>query len=235
MRVDLLERQSAPIESRQSLPIREQIYNLSKAELITPDCVAYHGTSIEAIEYMLEFGFIPGYASENYDELGLPQYGDIYFGPRENVSWDEIPSTKGLSLNGTDLEIQSIGAIAGGVARGHRFCKLLGLPISMYGFFAEMLVEEFGNSNVFAQDARREINPIGIPEERIEQAVIDAKQRKGVIVGLHRNALKVFPFSIGDSGDDIRISRGLTRLTPDYLTVIQPLGEEEKQFFAEML
>ncbi len=82
---------------------------------------------------------------------------------------------------------------------------------------------------VIKQLYQRFKHPIRVNKNR--DAVLEARSSKGVVIGLSRSALRAFPISEGDCGDDFRVQTGLQGLSIDFLTVIRPLGHGEQEFF----
>ncbi|MBI3984672.1 MAG: hypothetical protein HY344_01865 [Candidatus Levybacteria bacterium] len=201
------------------------------------DCVAYHHTSLEAIEYLIANGGIPGHTGpETHTSPKLPQPGDVFFIPRIlNFPfgrfpdlWDPKDDSKLYSTDAGSFASQATEDLP----IAHRFCSLLGLDISRYGSAALCYVEDPKVLDFF--DAVKLLYKAGLTDPQMDAATETAKTRKGIVVGLTRRALDKYPVSVGDQGNDIRVSTGLYGLPASALSGIIPLGFEEIAFLESL-
>jgi len=94
--------------------VREQdLFNQQQREIFlvrlwekgldTSDCIAYHETSLEAIQILIFSGALPGYTGEIKNNPKRPQLGDVYFTPRLGFfPFEEVPDIQRL-FNGSPL------------------------------------------------------------------------------------------------------------------------------------
>lgn len=232
----MIELGSAGLEQDEQTPKqREQsLVRLWERGLDTIDCVAYHHTTLEAIEYLIANGGIPGHTGpEIYTSPELPQPGDVFFIPRIlNFPFGRFPDLWGSrddsKLYSTDADSFIASQTIEDLPIAHRFCSLLGLDIGRYGSAALCYVEDPKVLDFL--DAVKLLHKAGLTDPQMDTATETAKTRKGIVVGLTRRALDKYTVSIGDQGNDIRVSTGLNGLPASALSEIIPLGTEETAF-----
>lgn len=211
------------------------LLRLYKNGLDTSDCVAYHCTSLETIQTMIVEGIIPGYTESTNKNPELPQHGDVYFMPRVGFfPFEKLESLPGpFEFENEKYYPKNFEELSklNDIAQTHKFCSLLGLSIAKYRFAAMFYMDETtdGARTLDGKDAEEKLRLL-FTDEQLARAEKVAKKRKGIVLGLKRDALKKYPPSPGDLGSDIRLSGGLNGLPIDIFSGIKPLGKEEKEF-----
>jgi len=198
--------------------------------------IGYHATSIESIQYLIKSGHLPvAQVEELFGEhdAGLPQQGDLYFVPRKskflNYNPDVVKFFPEEDRISTQMEVyaREIGSV-------HSFLTALNLTVgnSEYRDGAQTLVS--GMHRYQAREFRELLHSLGITDEQIDEALIEAKERHGVVLGLRSSLLKKHKVKDGDIGaGDMRINipSGM-----DYRSIsgIQTFGRYEHDFFLKM-
>lgn len=227
-----------PYQSEPALFSRErQVIKLWENDLLTPDCVGYHCTSLETIQYMIATGVIPGHTETDYDDLALTQKGDVYFLPRmETFPFTRLPQLLNkdrIQPEWGEFALTESVETAIDVAMGHRFCSYLGLDLATYSFWAEIYAREYGGNKKTTDywKAKKAFADLQLRQGHIVEAVKAARKRRGIVIGLTNDALNKFPLSEGDEGTDFRLSTGENGLPIDCLSGLRTLGYEEMMYF----
>lgn len=221
-------------EGEQTPEQREMaLVKLWEKGLDTIDCVAYHHTTLEAIQYLIENGGIPGQTEPQFENPNLPQVGDVYFTPRGlTFPFDRLPGLWEEESNeyfypSSAQKVETSDALP----VSHRLCSVLGLNIGVYGLTALNYAEDTnGVRYMDFFEAEEVFRNIGLTDKELTAALEIATPRKGILVGLTLRALDGFPLSRGDAGYDIRLSTGSNGLYASAFSGIKPLGEEESAF-----
>ncbi len=199
--------------------------------------IGYHGTSIESMQYLIRTGHLPGAVGENIaaspENSWLPQKGDLYFYPLKSKFPGYDPDISKYFPDETHV-IDSVVGYASDIAESHCFLMKLGLGL-------DNLEYNIGARNLMCGMFRNEIREfkeklisIGINNADIDQAVKEAKKRKGIILGLSTTLLRQYQPKDGDKHEgDLRFTfpKGLDY---KYISGLEPLGEEEFNFFKNL-
>ncbi len=111
----------------------------------------------------------------------------------------------------------------------------MGLNIAKYAVLALDYIEEVnGVKPVDSLIAEKIFRELGLTDERLNAALEAARTRKGILIGLTRSALDKYPLSLGNAGDDFRISTGSHGLPTSAFSGVMPLGTEETAFFESL-
>lgn len=205
-------------------------------DLDTQDCVAYHETSLEAIEILITTGRLPGHTGPTQENPNLPQLGDVYFTPRKNVfPFEKLPDIWLLDPRDKWLHpenFQDLSYSDDSLPIAHRFCSLLGIDISEFGMQAINYIHDL-NGIKFLDffEAEIELKKLGLTDEQMTEAYEQAKLRRGLVLGLNREALDQYQLTVGDGGYDFRLNGGLKGLPITAFSGIETLGPEETSFF----
>ncbi|MBI4089098.1 MAG: hypothetical protein HY424_00120 [Candidatus Levybacteria bacterium] len=217
---------------------REKItLGLWRKAIDTPECIGYHCTTLETIEHAIINGRIPGYTELSNENPDLPQAGDIYFLPHPiNFPFERLPQlidVSTISPYGKDAALRETEISSCDTAVAHRFCSILGLDISVYTQTALNYILDYDRpkKTIDFKEASEIFQRLGFNPNLINQAIIVAKKRKGIIIGLARKALIKYPIAEGDEGTDFRLQTKERGLPLSLLSCIKPLGEEEIAFF----
>lgn len=192
-----------------------------------PDTIGFHGTSQKTIDYILEYGSLPG-GVFHYEEKDFPSKGDIYFSPLPRKVPKEvsirIPPESDQSAFDNAEGYSEIGS------RNSYLLEKLGMdPFDpkYYQWAVEIQAPSPKLTNL--KDGPSEVRVLTF--EKIDRALdeIDAEGHLGYVLGLSTEVTDLYDVSPGDSGDDLRIHvpQGLPlRL----ITEIYPLGPVEQDF-----
>jgi len=194
----------------------------------TEDCIGYHGTSLEALQYLIENGHWPVSNLEGF-------YGDtpgISFYPRKS----QFSTFDLLGVNFPDEKYMAKEAAnyAEQIARSHHLLRLLNLPIDDDAM-EDNARNIANNSPDDARDPEKEYRfflEIVKDKKILDEAIAKAKKRHGVVIGLSKSALGKGTVQHGDPGD-LRI------LTPSgvdlsFISGIEPMGQEEFDFLKNL-
>ena len=205
------------------------------------DVIGFHGTSLLSTIHLMQSGkLLPSVAQGSANHLGF-----LYFFPNK----DAFPNHP---LRDSFLPFAEAAKLPCGYAhdstRKHYFLRELGLDPSVsenylsaaYLLDIDMMLPGDPFAHSAYQPLRARLNSIGISDEMIKKAAQDAWRRagKGVVVTLHKDCLGRFEVSDGDDADTglmsdlkLRVPDGLPI---EFLTGIEPLGDEKFMFFERL-
>ncbi len=190
------------------------------------NCIGYHGTSTEAINYLLKNGYLAGRRDCEAKDKNLPQKGDFYFMPiREHLSaFQEFKREEDKD------PIKYAENYAHFISAGDYFLTNLNLDITNQEYIS------FSRRFLFDDDPEAEefFLSKGFSKQLLDSVAREAQKRKGVIIGIHKNALDKHVPTYGDGGDDLRFSLPSEGLSYEYLSGIEPLGQEEWDYFIKI-
>lgn len=192
-------------------------------------CGAYHGTSMEALEYARTHGFIPGSLNPESSE----KY--IYVLPiREKLL--RHPLAKEIRFCPTKQALRLAIHYANALAQDHYLMQKLDLNVNdpCNRELASSIIndpEEPETAQFFQRLGQRHFT-----REWVERTALDAMRRKGVILGLSRtifrgSGLEVSPGDSGEPDAKIHVPDGLS---VNYITGIWCLGSQEKSYFRRL-
>jgi hypothetical protein len=219
---------------------KTKIVKLWEKGLETTDCIGYHCTTLEAIQYSINHNGIPGRTGNSDPDPTLPQIGDIYFLPRLlTFPFEKLPDLLAMGRidrSEEEFALREAEMTADSTAMAHKLCSFLKLDISIYGNAAENYLEDLDRERKSLDyfEAERALTGLKLDKKLISQAVDAARKRKGVIIGLKRSALELYPLSEGDAGNDFRLSTGKEGLILNALSGIKSLGPEETLYFQNL-
>ncbi|OGK26130.1 hypothetical protein A3D80_01510 [Candidatus Roizmanbacteria bacterium RIFCSPHIGHO2_02_FULL_40_13b] len=200
-------------------------------DTVRPDVrtIGYHGTSLETVKTLLRTGNLPGSFLE-YPDPHLPKKGDIYFAP---LAGKIPPGVTPRHVFQTPQESFDEAEVYANLnSRDVRVLRQLGLDpydprYAIWG--EEILSPSKGLRNL--KTAPPPINEL--TEEQVEAVYVADEQYKGFVLGLDESIVKDRTVSVGESGDDLRIST-MGGLPLDAITEIYPLGAEEENFIESL-
>lgn len=212
----------------------------------TNDCVGYHGTSMEAIEYLITHGSLPGVTHEHAKGLEI---GEFYFIPRLDYfpknhpffrkypSWKEPTSQ---SNTGDDKKLQNAAHYATNIAETHYFLRRLGIDFSAddYYLVARRLFHAIAYPfSPFSADRLTFLNrfeQMGYTRSELLTIIREARQRKGIILGIKHTVLSNFDIQPGnDEYNDVKIyiPEGLSF---EFISGASPQSTPEQDFFSHL-
>lgn len=204
-------------------------------------CIGYHGTSLEAIEYLIKNGGLPGNTMGGPGKLqNMP--GTLNFFPiDERFQKQFAGKLVTLKEAGEDDPVHSIDKYAENAAFIHRALSILDLPISNPNFYSALLqlhgtlTAMVDRESKLKEDLASAAKITGKSKKEIMAAVNKAKARRGIVIGLHQKIIDSgLKIGLGDhdEGDlQIHLTAGLT---PDLISGLDPLGKEELDFFLKL-
>lgn len=214
----------------------------------TEDCIAYHGTGLETVKYLIEYGGIPGATDPIFkyelDNSGRTRIGDLYFLPRlATFPFEIMPPEQDLRaqdripIGMEEFALNDCISMAEDRAQEQFFCNMFNLDIGKYGWNAYSIVTQFDRLPLVSGDFRiayEVLLSLGITPDEITTAVTATRVRKGIVIALKNNTLDFYPPSEGDAGDDFRIRVNNGGLPVDFISGILPLGKCEMLFFEDL-
>lgn len=211
------------------------LQSLVQAGLETPDCLGFHATSIEAVEFYMDNGRMPGRTGRVYKEPHLPQEGDIYF-----YSFDAtVNENSGIAGSySKEKGLSQARAYAVMIGRSYRFVNLLGLPLSKGMNPYVTSVAEYGGGCIpkNKQDADyenyHEIYDLR-PEEEMRRIIREARKARGIVMGVSRRILQYGLPRSGDDGYDARVNVHTIPMG-DMFSGMRLMGSLERKFFASL-
>lgn len=202
----------------------KKLIDLFEMGLDSDDCIGYHGTSLEAIEFMIENGQLPG------GKFGHIDSDDswLYFSPKEPMRDDY----KGRGLD----QLEDAKGYAEDIAQGHSLLKQLGLDIGNKDFEIKARHLATNDPNDL-NDPDAEYNfflGLGIEKKLLDKSIKKARKQKGVVLGLSKKGLSDQTILPGDKGgEDMRVHVP-NGLSIDFLSGLEPLGDEEWDYFEKL-
>lgn len=177
--------------------------------------LGYHGTSIQALEHLLDTGYMTLTKGSAQSFGGSFYRGRIY--GLHIVPNPENPKVKGMEFRnplhtGYDSPMDDALSFARHIAHRHHTIRSLGLKMS----------------RVAHQKAADDIiSGFSTPEEatrRVKKGEPDPKAiRAGVVLAISEKAADRFRISVGGDGNDINIET--TRLPAEYIVGIEPADD----------
>lgn len=192
--------------------------------------LGYHGTSLETIEYLIKHGHLPGGTGKKKSEHDVA-VGALHFYPSK-----EKFANHPLFAEFSDKEkaIDGAGSYAKTIAATHYFLRALGLDLSNRDqtYIARYLTS--WAHTVERDEIFDDMISAGYDREYLEQTFERAIQRKGVILALNVDLLKSHQVLDGDAREgDLKVM--LTEgLDCNGIVGLEPLGQEEWNYFEEM-
>lgn len=212
----------------------------------TNDCVGYHGTSMEAIEYLITHGNLSGATYEHVEGLEI---GEFYFTPRLDYfpknhpflrrypSWKEHINQRNT---GDDEKLQNAAHYATNVAETHYFLRRLGIDFAADDYYlaARRLFHAIDYPfSPFSADRLTFLNrfeQVGYTTSELLTIIGEARRRKGIILGIKHTILSHFDIQPGNDGyNDVKIyiPKGLSF---EFLSGASPQSTQEQDFFAHL-
>lgn len=206
----------------------KKLVELFEAGMDSKECIGCHGTSMESVEFLIEHGHLPG---GKFEHIGSEERW-IYFFPEES-HFPDVPKEK--KFRKIDALKEAAG-YADAIAKSHFLLKTLGLDIENEEFECVARGLATDNPNDI-NDPDAEYNffiKMGIDKKQLKKTVKEARKRKGVVLGFSEKLLEGHLVMPGDSGEnDLRISvpEGLKF---EYLSGLEPMGDEEWEYFEKL-
>lgn len=216
------------------VPSKDVVAHLRSVEgtvrMDDPRVGAIHGTSLEAIEYLIANGVLPGritremhYRPGDISVYPTPQLANIR---RRFISDDDY--AQALANTGNPRG-RAIG-YAQQIAEEHGVLTALGFSVSKLG--ARWSVRDLRHV-----DTVNYLLSIGKTRENIQRTLEYAPQLRGFLLGFSPDIQHdpKISFTPGDSGEgDLNIRTDKRGLPYGYISVIEPLGEIEAEFLRNL-
>lgn len=206
--------------------MNEVVEHLMKAyDTRMEECVGYHGTSLEAVEYMVENGALLGRTFQS-DRLVESRLGDFSFHP--------IKGKVGHALEDTFLDLdeafERVVDYALINARKHAFLKTMGFDISdeVRGYDATILTDSFYNreqETMFDTYVGE-----GFSKQKLRTAVSFARDRRGFVLGLDEKIVSRYDLLEGDENEGDLCIHCPDGLPYRLVSVIIPMGGIEEEY-----
>lgn len=192
---------------------------------VSDNSYGYHGTSIYTLLHMLRFGVIPGKSTPDRPEFYRhPKRGDVYFWKRGNGD-----DSRRDAIDGAKQYAKMI-------ARKHHVIETL--KLSYYNPSHSYAALELANRLCDEKERLslvRELGNQGLSEAKIMNAVTDAQNLKGVLIGfspLLETSYAVIDCNNPDDGWKVETKTGLPY---HFVEGIQFLSLNDEQHFRQHL
>ena len=204
---------------------KERILELYKAGLDkTENTVGYHGTSVEALEFLIKNGNLAGATT-----LKDSQRRELHFFPVNGME-EMIP---GLEEFGIDQAIKEVESYASMNAVQHFLIKSIGEKLD-----DKKMVEDYHNYgpiNNKSSEIENYLLDRGLSDSQKQKLTRESLKLKGVIISLNRKILQ----GNVELGSDVFKNSALVNIkggvTLDMINGIHTEGEREKDFFRKLL
>lgn len=225
-------------EGQKIIEREQRVARLFEEGLDAPDIIALHGSSLEAIQELIQTGRMPtgktdgciGYIYVFRLDQPVPEVFLAGETQEENIMGGARMYAGGLSF-----EASLVKSLQLDYMRDSSFLEAMddirfryGLKISTNS--SVDLTEEFlFNSPQYDEVLRQYIQKYGF--EKIKTAFHEAFARKGIIIGLNQKVLELNPQSayeeFNDEGWRINLPNGLSL---DYISGLEPVGQIEYDY-----
>ncbi len=194
-----------------------------------PNIIAYHGCTLDTIQYLLEHGKMPG-ATRN--RLATTKEGN------PEISVFPISATTDYEARvgfGGDTALEGASSYAGASAEIVTFSRSLGLDPHANAETMARIVPDMENEQIIS-----ELNRVGrqVTVAEIEKArkITKSSKNGGVVIGISKEAFERYKHrsatSRGEKGEElIEVPDGLPI---QYIVGIEPMGNTEYQFFENL-
>ena len=219
-----------------------RLVSLFESGLDSPDIMAYHGTSLEALQELIKTGNLPTGKTEGgigylyFFRLDMPVPENFLFGETEEES----------SEGGAKMYAESLAYEAS-------LCRILGLDIRNEREFLEAMDHilfqyqsravtgrsttltegHLLNGSQYDDILSKYLDEYGFP--CIKAAFDESIKRKGVIIGINQKILNHDPQSayedLDDEGWRVNLPEGLPL---EYISGLEPVGQPEYEVFEKM-
>ncbi len=201
---------------------KKKLASLFESGLDSEDCIGYHGTSLEALEYMIEHGYLPG--NSDQDKINA-----IHFYPLRSA-FKDVHSNTPLEEN----VVKEAAGYASDISGEHYFLKKLNIPFDNEETRLKSRYLVIGCPND-PSDPNAEYNyflKMGVDKRALDEALFEARKRKGVVLSFNNEIVKSFKIMPGDPGDlKIITPNGLSL---DYISGIEPMGQKEWDYLEKL-
>jgi len=187
--------------------------------------IGYHGTSLEAIGYMIKNKILLGRTYDpkhGYDS----RRGALSFYPLK-LKFEKHLLEKTF-LNEPEI-LERIGIYAETIAMRHSFLTQLGFSLDNEEMdYDAVILTHLANPDY--QDIFKKYIGEGFSRRVLSSAIFTARKRKGFILGLDRGLLDRFDLEEGDKDEgDLRI-HCLYGLSYELISGIVPMGDVEEEY-----
>lgn len=188
-------------------------------------CVGVHGTSLEAVRYLLAHGHLPGTTTPMGISRGMK---DLSFFPvrrhfEDKEGFEDIQSDEKI-LKGA-REYASL------IAAKHYILDMLGLDIgNEENMSVASVLADLETHPEEMRKTREFLKTRGLRLENLEPLRTRAQERQGVIFGLHPDILEQFPILPGDPDECDRRIHCPDGFGIQLIKGMEPIGEDEFEY-----
>ncbi len=186
--------------------------------------IGYHGTSLEALEFLIKEGYLPGGTGTNLKETDV-QHGDLHFFPLKS----KFASHAQVGTFPDESEIlDDVAIYAEGIAGEHYLLRKLNFDLSdqKHGYMARILARR--SYDLDYQEAYTQMLLEGVDKKVLDAAIEGASKRKGVVIALSMQLLETYTPVDGDPGDlKIHFPKGLDL---NGISGIEPMSTDEYDY-----
>ncbi len=206
------------------------LLNAFEEGMNSPNIIGYHGTSIETIKYITEYGILPGSEVNKLStsKEGCPEFSIYYL--KSSKKDAVIFETSGKFYN--DKLLKGAADYAEIIATEHYFMSQLGMNLNTNKRITFVDIEEHTK---YREQFMKKHNFSKTQIDVAIKATLKAKP-KGVILGISRNALREYSWTETDEGGElaevvIKIPKGFIYKN---IADIEPQGQAEYNYFTEL-
>ena len=220
----------------QAKKVKERLLEAFETGLDDKESIGYHGTSLESIKMLLDKGILPG-SSGDEDTVDYGK-GALFLFPRKSV-FPEYYATGEFS---DENALEYARDYAEFLGRYHYIANSLGLDLDKTEDrnVGKSLARRDSGIPGDAEEAKETVEVLvskkGMSREKINAVLDKSKSRKGVIITFSKNTLDDYKTV---KGDDTSHIQDIALICPKgleykYISGIEPLGQEEWDFFEKL-
>jgi len=209
------------------------VADLFERGLDDENCIGFHGTSLESIEYLMKNGHLPGQVEED-EKYGYGK-GEFFFYPKGEVfSGKESPFKEEFE---SDKEImERAESYANVLSQTHYIIAKLELDLGnpKHQYIGRVL--QLGLSDE-AEDMIDDFIKKGKTKKEIYKILNESKNRKGVVIGIDKKVFDGFQCKVGHPSDEdgnylhMNCATGMDII---FITGIEPMGQQEWDYLTEL-
>lgn len=198
----------------------------------------YHGTSIEAVMHLIEYGVLPGARTTDSPDTDV-ETGNLHFFPQPNKVEELFPGWERLDPEAAIREKRGPATYAYLTARLHYFLARSGLGLDcnnkVIRSYADIIYERAYPSGIIIEKEDELLSvceSLGVPRERAKQLLTESVKRKGVVLMFASNVLTTeYSPELDDEGDELALKIHVPNGLPlKDIAGIEPMGQEEYNF-----
>lgn len=222
------------MESSERKERKEFLVKKFEEGLDDPNIIGYHGTSIQTVKYIEEFGGLPG--SENSrlstSTEGVPELSIFYLNSEHK---DKVKFRIMKQYHKNDELLAAASSYASTIAERHYFYEQLGIPLDSQIWPGDLMYSYSSNDYEELDEIAKKYH---ITREYIIQALKNTKKAdpQGVVLGILPSALENHEWLETTEGGElaeivVKIPEGFSY---KFIGGIEPQGQTEYEYFTKL-